>query len=152
MGVQIWTEGPFDPRKCASACTATSVYDLSHGFSQTCQFFNTYLLLMNGLAVGREYIHKSVLRRDAYIYLEYCAMYNQTWSSSYATNTGYVRNNIVAGWNADCEIGNTAVATFTPSHTVTATLMRQLLAFATKCGQAAREPRLSRILHGYYIV
>lgn len=74
MGVKIWTTGPFDPRLCAAACTATSDFDRTHGFSQTCQFYNTYLLLKNGTAVG-----------------QYCAMYNQTWSSSYATNVGQYR-------------------------------------------------------------
>jgi len=74
MGVKIWTTGPFDASKCAAACTSTSVWDLAHGFTQTCQFFNTYLLLKNGTAVG-----------------QYCAMYNETWADSYATNVGQYR-------------------------------------------------------------
>ncbi|KAL1310534.1 hypothetical protein AAFC00_000817 [Neodothiora populina] len=74
MGVKIFTKGPFDASQCAAACTATSVYDLSVGIPQTCQFFNTYLLLKNGSPVG-----------------QYCAMYNQTWPASYATNKGQWR-------------------------------------------------------------
>ena len=79
MGVKIFTGGPFDPRLCAAACTATSNYDRAHGLPtkanpQTCQFYNTYLLLNNTVPVG-----------------QYCAMYNETWSGSYATNTGQYR-------------------------------------------------------------
>lgn len=75
MGVRIFTSGPFDPGLCASACSATSKYNIEHppasGKPQTCQFFNTYLLLKNGVSVG-----------------QYCAMYSQSWDSSYAKNDG----------------------------------------------------------------
>ncbi|KAF1354582.1 hypothetical protein BDV97DRAFT_374662 [Delphinella strobiligena] len=79
MGVKIWTTGPFDASRCAAACTAASVYDTAVGIPslanpQTCQFYNTYLLLKNGTSVG-----------------QYCAMYNQTWANSYATNVGQYR-------------------------------------------------------------
>lgn len=42
----------------------------------TCQFFNTYILLKNGASVG-----------------QYCSLYNETWSPSYATNVGQWRGN-----------------------------------------------------------
>lgn len=79
MGVKIWTTGPFDASRCAAACTAASVFDIAQGIPslanpQTCQFYNTYLLLKNGTSVG-----------------QYCAMYNQTWANSYATNAGQYR-------------------------------------------------------------
>ncbi|KAH0000501.1 hypothetical protein KCU78_g15344, partial [Aureobasidium melanogenum] len=41
-------------------------------FNKICSFFNTYILYKNGQSLG-----------------QYCAMYDQTWSSSYAKNTGY---------------------------------------------------------------
>lgn len=78
MGVKLFTTGPFDAGLCAAACTAQTEYNFAHppsvGEPQSCTFFNTYLLLDNGANVG-----------------QYCALYNETWSSSYATNTGQWR-------------------------------------------------------------
>lgn len=79
MGVKIWTDGPFDASKCAAACSGVSDYNRANPPSngaapQTCQFFNTYVLLRNGTSVG-----------------QYCAMYNETWSASTATNVGQWR-------------------------------------------------------------
>ncbi|PSN74204.1 hypothetical protein BS50DRAFT_605806 [Corynespora cassiicola Philippines] len=78
MGVKIFTEGPYDPKLCAAACTATSDYNREHppeiGPVKTCQFFNTYILLKNGQFEG-----------------QYCAMYTRAWDSSYATNPGQWR-------------------------------------------------------------
>lgn len=77
MGVKIFTSGPFSAQLCADACSATSDYDRKHpikGYSQTCQFFNTYVLYNGTKSVG-----------------QYCAMYNETWPASYATNVGQYR-------------------------------------------------------------
>jgi len=57
LGVRIFTDVPFDPDLCAAACTAQSEYNRAHppinadgsaGYVQTCQFFDTYMLLKNG--------------------------------------------------------------------------------------------------------
>ncbi|KAF2964091.1 hypothetical protein GQX73_g9463 [Xylaria multiplex] len=57
MGSKMFTNSPFDPSLYAAACTAQSEYNLAHppatGPVQTCQFFNTYLLLKNGLPEGQ---------------------------------------------------------------------------------------------------
>lgn len=78
MGVKIFTSGPFDANLCATACSAQSDYNRRHpaknGFFQTCQFFNTYVLYKNNAAVG-----------------QYCSLYNETWSPSFATNNGQYR-------------------------------------------------------------
>jgi len=75
MGVRLFNTGGFDISLCATACSATSAYDIAHppatGSPMVCSFFVTYLLYKNGAAQG-----------------QYCAMYNQTWESSYATNDG----------------------------------------------------------------
>lgn len=77
LGFKFWNDGlPFDVERCASACTAQSNYNEAnppeYGAPMTCQFFNTYLLVKNGITQGQT-----------------CAMYNQTWSDSYAVNSGY---------------------------------------------------------------
>jgi hypothetical protein len=79
LGVQIFTNGPFDAGLCAAACSAQSEYNVAHpptdgSEPQTCQFFNTYLLLDNGASVG-----------------QYCVLYSETWDASYATNGGQQR-------------------------------------------------------------
>ena len=78
MGSKVFTSGPFDAGLCSAACTAQSQYNLRHppatGSPSTCQFFNTYLLLKNGVSVG-----------------QYCAMYTEAWNSTWATNTGQYR-------------------------------------------------------------
>jgi len=75
MGVKIFTSGPFDVLLCAAACSSQSEYNIAHlpadGIPQTCQFFNTYVLYDNNQAVG-----------------QYCALYNETWPATFATNSG----------------------------------------------------------------
>ena len=70
LGSKIFTGGVFDARLCAAACDAQSATNVRVG-NATCKFFNTYLLERNGVAVG-----------------QYCALYSQTWSSTYATYNG----------------------------------------------------------------
>ncbi|KAF7865773.1 hypothetical protein EAF04_005938 [Stromatinia cepivora] len=76
LGSRFFTDTPFDVSLCTAACDATSSYDLAHppatGSPKTCQFINTYILYLNGVAQGQT-----------------CAMYTESWDSSYATNTGY---------------------------------------------------------------
>lgn len=78
MGVQIFTSGPFDPLLCSAFCASQTAYNVAHppetGAPMTCQFFNTYILLLNGTSVG-----------------QYCSLYNETWAPSYATNSGQYR-------------------------------------------------------------
>jgi len=76
MGVRMFNTVPFDVNLCASACTSTSQYDLAHppmdgSPPMICRFFVTYLLLKNGAVLG-----------------QYCALYNETWSATFATNFG----------------------------------------------------------------
>jgi len=76
LGVRMFNSGPFDVGLCAAACTSTSQSDVAHPPSDgspplLCNFFVTYLLLKNGVALG-----------------QYCALYNETWSATYATNVG----------------------------------------------------------------
>ncbi len=77
MGFEIFNSGtPFDPNLCAAACSAQTAYNVAHPSPgeapQICVFFNTYILYDNGISQG-----------------QYCVLYNETWSSSYATNSGY---------------------------------------------------------------
>jgi hypothetical protein len=79
LGDRIFQTGPFDVSKCAAACKAQADYNRAHpatdgSVTKTCQFFNTYMLLKNGDAVG-----------------QYCALYAQSWPASYATNRGQYR-------------------------------------------------------------
>ncbi|TKA80898.1 hypothetical protein B0A55_01662 [Friedmanniomyces simplex] len=78
MGVKTFTAGPFDAGLCAAACSSQSQYNLAYppqgGVAQTCQFFNTYVLYNGSQSVG-----------------QYCALYNETWPASYATNVGQWR-------------------------------------------------------------
>ncbi|KAK5019777.1 hypothetical protein LTR16_000280 [Cryomyces antarcticus] len=81
MGFKLFQDGPFDANLCATACSAQSAYNLAHppaapAVPQTCQFFNTYLLLKNGASVG-----------------QYCSMYSESWANSYATNKGSYQTN-----------------------------------------------------------
>lgn len=82
LGSTIFTSGPFNISLCANACSQKSAYAVAHPPSngspiQTCQFFNTYVLYINnGPSQG-----------------QYCAMFSESWPSSYATNTGQWRGN-----------------------------------------------------------
>jgi hypothetical protein len=78
MTVKIFS-GNFDLAKCAAACSAQSEYNRAHpdmdGTFQTCQFINTYVLYNQTTAVG-----------------QYCALYNETWPATFATNHGQWRD------------------------------------------------------------
>ncbi|KAJ2998881.1 hypothetical protein NUW58_g185 [Xylaria curta] len=79
LGSKMFTDGPFDPSLCAAACSAQSEYNLAHpparGPVQTCQFFNTYLLLKNGLPEG-----------------QICTMYSKSWDATYSSTSSQERN------------------------------------------------------------
>lgn len=81
MGAKIFTAGAFNVQLCADYCTAQNEYNLAYPPTdgspvQTCQFFNTYILYKN---------------TPAYPQGQYCAIYSESWGSSYATNTGQYR-------------------------------------------------------------
>ncbi|KAI7355674.1 glycoside hydrolase [Hortaea werneckii] len=81
MGSAIFTSGPFSAQLCADACSMKSAYNKAHPPTdgspvQTCQFFNTYILYMNGPSNPQG---------------QYCAMYSESWPASYATNKGQYR-------------------------------------------------------------
>ncbi|KAK8011633.1 hypothetical protein PG990_010598 [Apiospora arundinis] len=78
---KVFTSGPFDAGLCAAACSAQSAYNIRYppkdgSKPKTCQFFNTYMLLKNGVPEG-----------------QYCSLYTMAWDSSYAKNTGQNRGN-----------------------------------------------------------
>lgn len=71
----------FDAELCATACSEKSQHALANPPTdgtpvQTCQFFNTYILYINN---------------TQNIQGQYCAMYAESWGSSYATNAGQYR-------------------------------------------------------------
>lgn len=78
MGYKLFVEGAFDAKLCATACKETNKWALEHppatGKPQLCRFFNTYILLKNGVSQG-----------------QYCSMYSQEWAPSFATNDGQWR-------------------------------------------------------------
>ncbi|KAI4717846.1 hypothetical protein E4T48_05951 [Aureobasidium sp. EXF-10727] len=82
MGAKVFAAGPFNATLCAEACNAQNVYNLANPPTdgspvQTCQFFNTYILSVNGkTALG-----------------QYCAMYSASWTNKYATNVGQWQGN-----------------------------------------------------------
>ncbi|KAF2150206.1 hypothetical protein K461DRAFT_201709, partial [Myriangium duriaei CBS 260.36] len=81
MGVALFNSGPFDLQLCADACSLKSQYALAHPSAdgspvQTCQFFNTYILYINNVTNPQG---------------QYCAMYSESWNSTYATNPGQWR-------------------------------------------------------------
>ncbi|KAI5203461.1 hypothetical protein AUEXF2481DRAFT_25966 [Aureobasidium subglaciale EXF-2481] len=80
MQSKLFTSGPFDANLCASACSAQNVYNLAHppteGKIKTCQFFTTYLLYKNGIALGQT-----------------CSLYTMAWNQTYNTNKGYYYGN-----------------------------------------------------------
>ena len=76
LGFQTFT-GTFDANKCAQACSTQSAYSLAHPPSdgsapKTCQFFNTFQELKNGVVLDQK-----------------CVLYSQSWGKSVAKNTGY---------------------------------------------------------------
>ncbi|KAM0133594.1 hypothetical protein ACHAO1_006114 [Botrytis cinerea] len=75
LGSRFFTDTPFDISLCTAACDATTAFNIAHPPAsgiQTCQFINTYILYLNGVAQGQA-----------------CAMYTDSWDISYAVNTGY---------------------------------------------------------------
>ncbi|THV78875.1 hypothetical protein D6D29_07325 [Aureobasidium pullulans] len=79
MGYKLFNEAVFDARLCSAACDAQSAYNIANPPSdgskpKLCKFFNTYILNKNGVGQG-----------------QYCSMYTEQWSSTYATNTGQNR-------------------------------------------------------------
>lgn len=73
---KLFTSGPFDPRLCSAACDAQPAYNRQYPPSDgsetsICRFFNTYILLKNGVNQG-----------------QYCSLYTEAWNSSYGTNVG----------------------------------------------------------------
>lgn len=68
--VMFATGGPFDPNLCAVACSKQTS-DAGDDTTGHCRFFNTYIIYKNGSPLGQD-----------------CSMYNQSWTSSEATNKG----------------------------------------------------------------
>ncbi|KEQ81702.1 hypothetical protein M438DRAFT_301898 [Aureobasidium pullulans EXF-150] len=72
----VFNNKPFDANLCAAACNSQANYARATAqdgkFTKACNFFNTYLLYKNKVNIG-----------------QYCALYDQSWASSYAKNTGY---------------------------------------------------------------
>jgi hypothetical protein len=76
LGFQIFT-GSFDASKCANACSTQAAYSIAHppadgSVAKTCQFFNTFQELKNGVVLDQK-----------------CVLYSQSWGKSVAKNTGY---------------------------------------------------------------
>ncbi|KAG9553605.1 hypothetical protein KCU71_g10255, partial [Aureobasidium melanogenum] len=77
LGSRFLGNGVFDANLCAVACNEQADYARQHpptdgSFNKICTFFNTYILYKNGQPLQQS-----------------CALYDQTWSQSYAKNTGY---------------------------------------------------------------
>lgn len=77
LGSRQLGNGVFDANLCAIACNEQADYARQHPapagqFNKVCTFFNTYILYKNGQPLQQS-----------------CALYDQTWSMSYAKNTGY---------------------------------------------------------------
>ncbi|CAD0108593.1 unnamed protein product [Aureobasidium uvarum] len=77
IGSRLLTNSVFDANLCAVACNEQASYARQHpptdgSFNKICSFFNTYILYKNGQALQQN-----------------CALYDQTWSMSYAKNNGY---------------------------------------------------------------
>jgi hypothetical protein len=77
LGSRQLGNGVFDANLCAIACNEQADYARQHppsdgSFNKMCTFFNTYILYKNGQALQQS-----------------CALYDQTWSQSYAKNNGY---------------------------------------------------------------
>jgi hypothetical protein len=75
----LFHKGPFDASLCAQYCADQTSYNVQHPASdgsppKICNFFATYLLYDNN---------------TSHYQGQYCSLYTEAWSSSYATNTGY---------------------------------------------------------------
>lgn len=113
MGYRYFNDGaPFDPTRCAQACTDLSNYNVAHppasGSPQTCQFFNAYILNKNGQPQG-----------------QYCALYSEQWGNQYATNTGQYRGTdsmlYHCNRNEDGNTNGTSQSTPSPTPRLTST-------------------------------
>lgn len=77
LGVATFTTGGFDATRCVKACDDKNVEEQGIARSnpayraKQCTFWNTYMVLKNGVAVRQE-----------------CAMYTQPWGKEMATNRG----------------------------------------------------------------
>jgi hypothetical protein len=76
---KVYDTGRYDPSLCAVACQSQTLYDHNNPAQgvttyKACNFFNSYILLQNGVPQGT-----------------YCSMYTRAWDPSYATNTGQTR-------------------------------------------------------------
>ena len=78
MGYKLFVQPAFDAKLCAAACKEQNKWATEHlpadGKPQLCRYFNTYILLKNGVSQG-----------------QYCSMYTQEWDASFATNDGQYR-------------------------------------------------------------
>ncbi|KAI5197076.1 hypothetical protein E4T38_08194 [Aureobasidium subglaciale] len=77
----IFTKGPFNIQLCADYCSAQTQYDLANPAAdgtppKVCNFFNTYILYKNDASSPQG---------------QYCAIYTEVWSDSYAVNSGQNR-------------------------------------------------------------
>lgn len=77
-GMRLFNNNPFDPSLCGAACEAQTQFKKDHpeGNFKPCNFFTSYILTKNEVPLGT-----------------YCALYTQTWDSTYAVNTGYYDGN-----------------------------------------------------------
>ncbi|KAI4766424.1 hypothetical protein E4T52_00888 [Aureobasidium sp. EXF-3400] len=81
MGATIFTKGPFNIQLCADYCSAQTKYNLANPASdgtppKSCNFFNTYILYKNDAGSPQG---------------QYCSIYTEQWSDSYAVNSGQTR-------------------------------------------------------------
>ncbi|KAG9550478.1 hypothetical protein KCU71_g15764, partial [Aureobasidium melanogenum] len=77
----IFTDGPFNIQLCADYCSAQTKYNLANPAKdgtppKQCNFFNTYMLYKNTASNPQG---------------QYCAIYTETWDSSFAVNSGQMR-------------------------------------------------------------
>ncbi|KAG9661666.1 hypothetical protein KCV03_g9039, partial [Aureobasidium melanogenum] len=75
----LFHSGPFDASLCATFCQDQTAYNVQHPASdgsppKICNFFATYLLYDNN---------------TSHYQGQYCSLYTEAWSNSYATNNGY---------------------------------------------------------------
>ena len=103
---KVFTSGPFDAGLCAAACSAQSAYNLAHPPSdgtnpKTCQFFNTYMLLKNGVPEG-----------------QYCSMVSLASPATSSSANQLLFSTLWPGITAmPRTLVNTVVMISTPSHT-----------------------------------
>ena len=82
MGWTIFTQGGYNASLCAEYCRSQTSYNVGHPAKdgtppKICNFFNTFLLYVNGTIPQGQY----------------CTLYTERWDPSYATNFGQKRGN-----------------------------------------------------------